>query len=330
MIGMSNARRRISDLAAAVLCCCGLLILLAGCAAGAGGGANPLFSAPISIDSEDRPVIDVVVGGEAFKFVLDTASTRSALSRTALERLGAPLTPKASVRILGITGAATAPTAVLPRVTIGPEAFDDVRAVIIDEWLSESAQPDGIVGLDLLARYFIVVDPQRKAVDFHDGAASPPRFVSRWKRTSLDRIPFDENVREGLSGRLYALQGRINLEKAPMLVDTGAAISIANRPFVDVVWVADPAYAGRARRPENREAVGGAVGEDAAVDHLVIYGVAAGEIRWRADGIRVLDAPIFADLGYAAAPMAIIGWDILSQSPFAVDFARNTLYAAPD
>ena len=289
----------------------------------------PEFSSPFTLDEEGRPVVEVMLGKKGpFRFIFDTASTRTAVSWSVLDKLESPVTPQAPVRILGITGSASAPTATIPSVSLAGESFRDLRIVIIDDWRSRSAQPDGIIGLDILEDYFVVVDPERRVIDFYAAGAGPADVVSFWDRAALTRIPFEENVKEGLSGRIYALEGRVNIAPTPMMVDSGSSASIANRVFLQNVLVLKPTAGKRPvdKAGSDADAIQGISGPSAEVQELIVYGISAGDIRWRDRSIFILDAPIFDDLGFSDAPIALIGFDILSERPFAIDFAGKSLF----
>lgn len=311
-------------------------LMAAACAATPLPPAKPpalaLLSTPYEIDAEGRPVIDVTIDGRLnAQFIIDTASTRSAVDSAALSRLdNAPL-PMAPVRIIGITGAASAPTAVVGSLEIDIERFDDLRVVILDDWRSRAAKPQGIIGLDILARYLVVFDPRRRLVQFYDPAAPPAEILAGWNRAPLSRIPFEESVREELSGLVYALQGRVNLRAAPMLIDSGSSATVANRAFLQTVQVLKETMRRQApdESAENTQKVRGVTGASVEVLELIAYGISAGDISWRDRSVFILDAPIFGDLGFADDPFAIIGFDTLGDRPFAIDFRNDVFYVAP-
>lgn len=310
---------------------CGVLIaayalafVLAGCAGApaprGGQDSSPLFVLPYALDPNRLPVVAVrIEGAGPFYFVIDTAATHSGMSEGLARSLGLFADATPPVRVLGIGGVEPRPTAQAAQFMLGPAIFDALKLVLLEDAEHKNA-PAGVLGLDILARYRLVFDARAARIAFYDPAAPVADDVGTWPaaRMRMETFGFSREP-------VFVIEARFGSTSFPALVDTGLEVSVANRALLDRLPTVP-----RQQRPQENAAVAGAVGDKVPGYRMFFAALSTGEISWRESSILVLDAAIFAELGYADRPFALLGYDILGQRSFAVDFENRLLRVAPE
>lgn len=169
----------------------------------------------------DRPVIKIRVNkkDEPLKFVLDTGSGISVISKETAERLNIkPITRGGLARAIGGDGKFEIIYGFLKSVSIGNVQVKNVP-VYIREFHSNTEQIDGYIGLSLISKFLTTIDYGNLT-------------FTLIKKDVADRM-FFENKDLSLPLRLTSsgfLSGEVLLEgvESPLnfIVDTGASISV--------------------------------------------------------------------------------------------------------
>jgi len=282
----------------------------------------PLFSIPYRIDAGDRPIVEARVNGQGpYEFILDTGSTTSALFSLALKDLGGDLSWAQTAQVFGISGATVRPMTSVRSVTLAGAVETGLdRLVVLEEWEGPPAAPDGIIGLDVVSRYFMLVDPPTQTILFFAPDEPPVQRLRGWACAPMKAETFGKSA-----SPLYLLEGRINRRKFPALIDSGLEITIGNEALLRSLPTIPPV-------PQTRTdtRITGAT-EGVARSFLLLFGaMAAGDIIWTDGELFIAEADLFADLGYADEPFALLGFDLLGSRAFAIDFRNLVFYAAPE
>src|SRR4051812_12386312 len=129
-----------------------VLLLLCGSAL-----ASSPAEQPYRIASYGRLVTDVYVNGQGpFTFLIDTASSRSLIFEHVRKKLALTQSRPEHLIVYGINDVAEAIPVKPERLAVaGEEVRDLTIGVLPDE---ASVGLDGILGVDVLARYFVVLD----------------------------------------------------------------------------------------------------------------------------------------------------------------------------
>src|ERR1041384_3177687 len=112
---------------------------------------------PYHIGHHGRLVTDVYINGQGpFAFLIDTASSRSLMFEHVRKQLGLIQSQPTLLTVYGINDVGNA-VPVRPGVlrVAGEEMRNLTLGVLPD---SEYAGPDGVLGTDVLAQYFVVLD----------------------------------------------------------------------------------------------------------------------------------------------------------------------------
>jgi predicted aspartyl protease len=197
---------------------------------------------PFSFDSTGGIVVVVWINGRGpYKMLVDTGSSRSALSRRAATEAGAPVVARTSVVSIGQE--ASRLVVRLDEVEAGSAVRPTILASVIpDEELKAVASADGILGQDFLATLDYSIDYRKRTLAWEtETAAIAPgehRFALRAEEGRfLAEIPGTE-------------QGQRALRLVP---DSGASVLVLYERAGRL-----PVTVGRARRPLDIAGLSGA------------------------------------------------------------------------
>lgn len=300
------------------------LVALTGCASQGAIEAPtmvaPIAQTPIELAYNGRPVVQLFVNGKGpYPFVVDTASTTTAIFQNLAKDLGLQTEPNQSARVFSLAGVESHPIATLERVDIGNLTFESVEVVIFEDWESLPDTPGGILGSDVLSNFFLLIDNQSRMMSLYDAETPPSQLVRYWNQSTIttDNFGFDGGV-------LYLLEATTTGRSFPLIVDTGAETSIGNFAFLNQLPTMPPTPLSK-RGTQVTD-----VADNETVTYLLnVPSMRTGEIRWRNITFFVSRARIFEELGYKDKPMALVGFDTLGERSFAIDFANSIFYGAP-
>ena len=283
--------------------------------------APPAADAPYVLAYGDRFAVKVMLNGQGpFDFLLDTAATRTILYEHARQRLGTPANHAELVTVIGISGSMRAPTLHLDELRLADLRVASRTIVVLPDTASREDEPDGILGLDILRRYFVLLDHDEMRLRLYARAADAPADYRAWPQVALAPRKLGRTP-----DALWFLSAYFDRREATTLFDLGAGVTILN-------W----SLAGQLGLHKNdfpdvhlSQEVEDVLGQDAPV--IVANNLAAGigPRVWAGTDAVVADAPIFKLLDLTQVPAALLGPGLLKDKSLAVDFAGGRLYIAP-
>jgi hypothetical protein len=109
-------------------------------------------------------VVPVELDGEGpFPFLIDTGSSRSAISSSLARRLGAR--PMGETTVLTPAGRVVRPLTPLPRLSLdGSPPAASLAMILPDEDLMRGVPADGLIGADVLTRFVMTIDYGRSRI----------------------------------------------------------------------------------------------------------------------------------------------------------------------
>lgn len=296
------ARRRLRCIAAA------LLLVLGGAGAAAPqepeGGEPDTETLDWDVNRSDRMTVPVRIGaGGPFRFIVDTGSERTVVSRELAQRLR--LSAGAPVRMHSMTEVSNVETALVPALRVGRRTVSNIEAPTLGQ---QTLGADGLLGVDSLAS-------QRVELDFRTNEMIVTRSQAPERGWDGDAIVVRARSR---FGRLILVDASFDGERVYVILDTGAQISIGNEALRRRLE--------RRRRlaPTEPIEVVSVTGGRMMVD----YGVAR---RVRIGGVEISDLPVaFADvapfrkLDLLERPAILLGMDALQLfERVSMDFATR-------
>ena len=163
-------------------------------------------------DVNDRMTVGVRVGGDPYRFLVDTGADRTAISSVLAARMGFDTSESASLHT--VTGISTVQTATVPSLQLSQSDLRIVDAPILD---ATKMGADGILGTDSLRS-------QRVMFDFDKNIMT---IVPSEQRVAHDNgaIVVTGRLR---NGRLIVTNAIADGNIITVIVDTGSEVSIGN------------------------------------------------------------------------------------------------------
>lgn len=257
-------------------------------------------------DRYRRMTVAVLLDGKGpYRFLVDTGSDRSAISRELAATL--QLGPGPRARLHSATGETAAAMAVVSNLSLGRKAIPRIDAPLLD---SADIGADGILGIDVLRS-------ERLSLD----------FVARTIAITTAQAARDVDDRDAIvirakrrDGRLVITDAAIEGHRVSVVLDTGSQYSVGNAALRRAV---ERSGALDLRGPVELVSVTGAAlrGELAVIRDFQIGGATV-------SGLLVVfaDAHTFAKLDLDRRPAILLGMNGLeSFDRVAIDFANRKL-----
>ena len=274
-----------------------------------------LVDQPYRLDSFNRPTTELTINGQGqFNFVLDTASSTSFIFSNARDRLGLP----------GGSGGTPFDTYGLSRVIKSePLTFDEVKLSGLTfrqmqmGVLQSSNNADGILGIDAIEKYALVLDRAQMRLKLLSREDASPQPWDNW--SSLDMTPL---VLRTIGGTFWATPASIHGHPFTAILDLGAGITIINWAAAKQLGIKREDF--RFTGPPDKR-LRDMLGTTApAVNAIATIDI--GDQSCRDERVLIADAQVFDFTGLADTPAALIGTCLLQSHSVAVDFPNRKFY----
>lgn len=254
-------------------------------------GATITDEVAIGRDSGDRMTVSVNVAGKGpYRFLVDTGSERTVISRQLAQRLKLDAGNDAIVH--SVVGANDVDTVFIPHLQVSGNVISVVDAPALD---ASNIGADGMLGIDSLRS-------QRVLFDFKAGTMSITPSIRPAENLDGDTIVVRARTRHG---RLVFTNAKIDGQKVVVIVDTGSQVTIGNLALQRSLikrrqW--------RAPEPVTIESVTGETLEAnaARLEELELGGVELKELS-----VAFTDAHIFRQLDLERKPALLLGMNAM-------------------
>ncbi|HSS15100.1 MAG TPA: aspartyl protease family protein, partial [Rhizomicrobium sp.] len=254
-----------------------------------------------------------------FTFLIDSASSTSLMYEHVRAKLNLTQSQPGNLIIYGINDVSAA-TPVKPHtLSVAGEEIPDLTIGVLPE--SGANEPDGVLGLDVLARYFVVLDRtamQLKLLPPGPDSAKPYEDWSEAKLTPrlLRKFPI----------RYWYLSARFNDSRFTTLFDLGAGITMMNWDAAEQLGLHKKDFAHFGPPPEILQDV---LGKTSPAVRITNMEVGLPGKTWERQLAIVSDAPVFGYFDLEERPAVIVGPGLLRNTSLAIDFADGKLYLGP-
>lgn len=283
--------------------------------------SDPIVEVPLRY-VDGRLLVEVEIDGAGTSwFILDTAAGRSVISG----RLRSHLAPDAPAIRRDTVQGATGPTVMefvrLPPARVGGTAHEGLWAVVADISdfrTQEGLAVEGILGVDVLARYDVGLDVPAGMLRLHprDGSAA----------SSLAGpgagVPFHSSVQDGFVQFTATLHGR----PVQALLDTGARTGTLNWNAAALAGIAPGSEGVR----EDARGAGGMSGKRVPGHRYVFGDLCLGERCLPPTEMRIMDLPVFRVTETADGPAMLVGADLLESCPVLLSYSTDTLHVCTE
>ncbi|HYS46330.1 MAG TPA: retroviral-like aspartic protease family protein [Rhizomicrobium sp.] len=298
----------------------GALLLLTVVLGGAHANINPVTQ--YRIDLQDRLVTDVFINGRGpFTFVIDSASSRTIIYEHVRAQLNLQASDPEPIIVYGINQQARAMAIAPDRLNVGGQDIVDLTMGVLPDSEGQG-DPDGILGIDVLSRYFVVLDRagmQLQLLPLDGGAA---KAYARWHAVPLTPRPL-KNIPVDFWYVTIAFNGHV----VPALFDLGCGVTLLNWQAAERLGLEKNAATRKYGPPP--EGLRDVLGKIAPAVLVKGVKVTIPDQTWHKQDILVSDAPVFDFFGMGEKAGAIVGPGLLKDNSLAVDFAGHQLYVGP-
>lgn len=253
------------------------------------------------------------------KFILDTGATTSALYQQRLPSDTSIGSDGEIVRIHGITASEMRPTLTLSEIKIGASTIRNVNVAILEQPQHKELllrQVSGVIGLDVLASYRLLIDPMRRKLVFIDNRTLPILFDTSWVSVSLTEMPFGQDVYG-----LHFLELRVNGAQTYAMLDTGAEFNVMNWNFKNLWQLSIRKRSLRKEWEHN-----GSIGEFKPRGTANLEEIKSKDYSWIRQTFLVFDLNAFNSVGLQDRPLMIAGMPFLKDKTVLLDFEKDLMW----
>jgi Aspartyl protease len=267
-------------------------------------------------DAASRLTVPVMVNGQGpFRFLIDTGSDRSVISKELAGKLALPSLGKATLVSMG--GVDQVNTVRINSLSVSSKrTLKDIQAPALP---ARYIGADGIVGIDALKGQRIVIDFAAESMLIEPADTKAIRDESNLPGTIVVRA-------KSRLGQLVLVDADANGEEVWVVVDTGGQNSVGNTPLQRLMTKRTP--------PDGFKPVEliSVVGDRIPAQYTIIGKMRIGGVQMGNAAVAFVDAHPFKRFGLARRPALLLGMDGLrSFRKVSIDFAnRRVKFLMPE
>lgn len=264
---------------------------------------TPIEAIQAKADRDTRLTVPVTIEGKGpFRFLVDTGSQNTVLSRTLATRLDLTAGPR--VRIISIADEIATDSVRLDTLDLGQLTLSGLQVPLLDE---QHMGAEGILGTDALQHHRVLLDFTRNRMEVGDtralGGNSGYEIVVQARRRS---------------GQLIMTNARIDGVLVAVVLDTGGGSSVGNRAL--------QAALGRRGRNSQQVSLLSVTGQSVIADIGFAKNLDIGEVAVTNLVIAYTDSPAFAALDLSRKPALFLGMrEMRLFRRIAIDFQTRKL-----
>ena len=272
------------------------------------------------IDYHGRLATEVYVDGQGpFQFLIDTASSRSLIFEHLRQRLNLTQSQPGRMTVYGINDVADVMPVKPREMRFAGETISGLTMGVLPD--TEVSEPDGILGVDVLSRYFVVLDRGAMRIKLLPPGETAARSYEDWSRVALLPHPLKK-----FAIQFWYLKARFNDRTITCLFDLGASLTMMNWDAAEELGVRKARYTSFGPPPVELQDVLGKVAPALRAGGL---DVRLATKSWTRQIAIIADAPVFTYFDLEEQPSGIVGLDLLRDTSLAIDFAGQRLYIGP-
>lgn len=270
---------------------------------------NPAVAEVLALEEERNRRLTVPVhidGSGPFDFMIDTGSQATAVTREINATLG--LRPAGTATLVGMASRRAVDLVEVARLDIGSHTITDFAAPVLER---ANVGADGIVGLDSLQDFRVMIDFREQTIALED---------MRGREPSKRGFEIVVRARQRL-GQLLITDAIVEGVRATVIIDTGAQASLANNALRERIRTQ------RASDVTTTDVNGvDIVGQMSLMRTLTIEGLSLTNVP-----LTFADTPAFEALGLTDTPALSLGMNHLGLfDRVAIDFAnRRVMFDVP-
>jgi predicted aspartyl protease len=298
---------------------CGVVAIFLMAATGA--MANPDAYQPYRIAYQSRLVTDVFLNGQGpFTFLIDTASTHSIIYEHVREKLKLTRSSPEPLVVFGINAVSEAVPVKPDTLDVAGETIRGLTMGVLPD-TEQGKDPDGVLGIDVLSRYFVVLDRARMQMKLLAPGTVKADDYADWVSAPLEPHPL-----KNIPADFWYLPVTFNGQTLTSLFDLGSGVTLFNWEAASRLGYDRRDFVKLGPPPEKLRDI---LGKTAPVVVLTGMEVHVGARVWTQRDALVSDAPVFEFFGLEEKTGVIVGPGLLRDNSLAIDFAGHRLYVGP-
>ncbi len=275
---------------------------------------------PYRIAHHGRLVTDVYINDQGpFAFLIDSASSRSLIFEHVRKQLDLTQSQPGLLTIYGINDVSSALPVKPGTLRVAGEDMRGLTLGVLPD--SEAGGPDGVLGTDVLTRYFVVLDRGAMRIKFLPPGEASARDYADWAQ-----MPLVPRQLKKFPIQFWYLKARFNERTITSLFDLGAGATMMNWEAAERLGLHRRNFGIYGPPPLALQDVLGA--KSPAVQLLGLEVRLPGR-SWNRQTAIASEAPIFRVFDLEEGPAAIIGPGLLRDNSLAIDFAGQRLFIGP-
>jgi hypothetical protein len=266
---------------------------------------EPKYVAPTRRDRIGRIWAPVMIDGKGpFRLVLDTGATGSAITASAAQLLGIPVSTESEAHVTGFTGSAVVPIIRVDTLEVGDLFLGPAHLPVLADVFGGA---QGVLGSEGLAN-------KRIYADFTEDRLTITRSHGEHARIGFSTVPL-----KVVRGLLVA-DVMVGPVPAKAIIDTGAQGTVGNLALQNALMRKAP-------RGATRTDIMGVTLDVQSGDYLMAPDIDFGG-HMKVRGIRITfgDMYVFQHWGYVDTPALTLGMDLLGTfDVLVIDYTRHEL-----
>jgi predicted aspartyl protease len=286
--------------------------------------ADTAADLPYRIGGDGRVSTDVFVDGQGpFSFLLDTASSRTMLFEHLRRTLGLAPSEGGMLKVYAMNNIGTA-LPVKPReLRLAGQPITGLTLGVLPDDLKppDGVQgADGILGMDALSRYLLVMDHDALRLKLMDPSGADTDVYRKWPSAEL--TPYRA---KDMDVTLWWLRAKFGDQGVTALLDMGSGITMLNWNAAEKLGLRKTSF-DKAPISQNLRDALGTMEPVVTVKGLTIT---IANRTFAAQTVIVANAAVFRYFGLDNKAVAIIGPALLRYNSLAIDFSRRQVYIGP-
>jgi predicted aspartyl protease len=261
----------------------------------------------------DRMTVAVSVGGNGpYRFLVDTGSERTVISRQLADRLR--LVDGRNAVLHSVIGAKSVQTVFIPRLKVSESTISVANAPALE---ATHIGADGLLGLDGLKSKRVLFDFKAQTMSITPAAQRVAQ------QTDGDVIVVRAKSRKG---RLIFTQARVNGEKVAVIIDTGSQVTVGNLALKARLMKHE------LEKVPNPLTIESVTGETLVADVSILKLLELDSIHLDKLPVAFADAHIFKTLDLDKKPALLLGMNAMRAfDQISIDFAsRKVRFVLPE
>jgi predicted aspartyl protease len=280
--------------------------------------ATVVAEMPYRVGADARVATDVFINGKGpFRFLLDTAASRSMMFEHLRAQLGLGSTGGVPLVVYGMQNVGTAMPVKAEELRLSSETIRNLAMGVLPD---ESGPADGLLGMDALSNYLVVLDrPGLRMKLLSPDVAEDAPFRS-WPYLSLTRRTVNDTA-----ASLWLMRANVSGLSVTSLLDMGSGMTILNWDAAEQLGLKRTSFPSDGVPQKLRDALG-TVEPVVFVKGMTIW---LGGRVFTDQTVLVANINVFRYFHLDRGPAAIMGSGLLKDNSLAFDFARQRLYVGP-